>query len=162
MIVQGIPQQYGIDYDEIFAPVVKHTTLHTLLIFAGKQGLLFKHWDAKTAFLNEELKEVIYMKQPPRFKERQEENWVYKLNRTMYRLKQSAKAWHKKLKSVFTDLNFKVYHNDSCLFKTINGGPTIYMVVYIDDMVVACKSAKRIEMLKTAFNEQFAITDLSN
>lgn len=67
LVAQGFSQQYGIDYAEVFTPVVKHITFRALLSIAGEKNLILKHWDAKTAFLNGDLKEVIYLKQPPGF-----------------------------------------------------------------------------------------------
>lgn len=162
LVAQGFTQQYGIDYDEIFAPVVKNTTFRTQLSIAGKRKLILKHWDAKTAFLNGELKEIIYMKQPPGFEDEKRKDWGCRLNETIYGLKQAAKVWYEKLKSVLNNLNFQVCDKDLCLFKTIDEGPTIYVVIHIDDMVVACQSLERIESLKAAIDEQFTIVDLSD
>lgn len=61
LVAQGFSQKYGTDYDEVFAPVIRPTTLRTLLVIAGRENLIVKH-DAKTAFLNGELNEIIYMK----------------------------------------------------------------------------------------------------
>ena len=67
LVARGFSQQYGTEYDEVFAPVVRATTLRLLLAVATIRKLAIYHFDAKTAFLNGELAEAIYMMQPERF-----------------------------------------------------------------------------------------------
>lgn len=59
LVAKGFSQKFGKDYDEVFAPVVRHTTFRILLAIAGKKHLMIKHYDAKTAFLNGYLKETV-------------------------------------------------------------------------------------------------------
>lgn len=82
------------------------------------------------------------------------------MNKSIYGLKQSAKAWYEKLKSVLISLGFKASETDPCLFKSTGGDDTIYIIIHIDDMVIASKSNKTVETLKTAINEKFKIVDL--
>lgn len=63
LVAQGYTQIYGIDYNEIFVPVVKQTTIRILFSIAGRKGMIVKHYDVKNAFLNDELKETIFMRQ---------------------------------------------------------------------------------------------------
>lgn len=69
LVTQGFAQKYGTDYDEIFAPVVKSVTFRLLLTITGKRNLLIHHYNAKTAFLNGELKEIIYIRQSKGYQE---------------------------------------------------------------------------------------------
>lgn len=92
LVAQGFSQRYGIDYDEVFAPVVRHETLRILLAVAGERKLIVKHYDVKTAFLYGDLDETIYMKQPEGF---ENGNYVCKLNKGLDGLKQSARNWKK-------------------------------------------------------------------
>lgn len=98
MIARGFSQRYGEDYDETFAPVVKHETVRLLLFISAQKGLQVKHFDVKTAFINGDLEEELYMVQPEGFiKEGQEHSGqVLKLNHSICGLKQSAHAWNKK------------------------------------------------------------------
>ncbi|XP_073831708.1 uncharacterized protein [Musca autumnalis] len=73
LVAQGFSQKYGVDYDEVFAPVATHTSFRILLSIAGKENLIVNHLDVKTAFLNGKLTETIYMQQPPGFKNENEE-----------------------------------------------------------------------------------------
>lgn len=89
LVAQGFSQKYGTDYDEVFAPVVRQTTFRTLLSVAAKRKYNVQHYDIKTAFLNGNLEEEIYMKQPPGFTKG---NKVCKLKKGLYGLKQSARS----------------------------------------------------------------------
>ena len=74
LVARGFSQKYGRDYDQVLAPVVRQTTIKTFLALAGKYNLVIKHFDAKTAFLNGELKEIIYMEQPEGYEKERQEN----------------------------------------------------------------------------------------
>lgn len=64
-MAQGFTQRIGLDYDDIFAPVAKQVTLRTLLTIASRRDMQVKHVHIKTAYLNGDLKETVYMKVPP-------------------------------------------------------------------------------------------------
>ncbi|KAK2574783.1 hypothetical protein KPH14_013025, partial [Odynerus spinipes] len=93
LVARGFSQKYGTDYDEVFAPVVRQTTFRTLLTIAGKESMIVKHYDAKTAFLNGQLKETIYMTQPEGYEIPGKENMVCRLKKSLYGLRQAAKVW---------------------------------------------------------------------
>lgn len=77
LVAQGFSQKFGIDHDQVFAPVVRQTTFRILLSMASVEGLCVRHLDAKTAFLNGRLKETIYMRQPPGYEDKSKPNFVF-------------------------------------------------------------------------------------
>ena len=83
LVAKGFSQKYGVDYHEVFAPVARSVTMKLLLSVAGRKGYTVKHYDNKTAFLNGNLREEIYMKQPPGFEEGEK---VFKLKKSLYGL----------------------------------------------------------------------------
>jgi ATP-binding cassette subfamily B (MDR/TAP) protein 1 len=85
-VAKGFKQRERIDYNEVYAPVSKHTTLRTLLSLVATKDLELKQVDVKTAFLNGVLEEEIYMVQPPGFEEGGK-NVVCKLEKALYGLK---------------------------------------------------------------------------
>ena len=91
MVAQGYNQKYGIDYDETFCPVVRFESVRTLIALAAKHKFQLHQLDVATAFLNGELKEEIYMKQPEQFEAKGKEHFVCKLKRSVYGLKQSSR-----------------------------------------------------------------------
>ena len=104
LVAQGYTQIRGTDYEEVFSPVAKHTSLRTLLALANEHDLQIDQMDVKTAFLNGELDYDIYISQPDGFVYEDKPKYVCKLKRSIYGLKQSARCWNntldKYLKSV--------------------------------------------------------------
>lgn len=89
-VVQGFSQKYGVDYDQVFAPVARQIMFRILLSVAASHGMLVYHFDVKTIFLNGVLEEEIYVRQPSGFEKEGAEDKVYLLRRSIYGLKQSA------------------------------------------------------------------------
>ena len=143
-VAQGYSQIFRENYDEVFAPVAKQTTIRTLLTIAGKRKMIVKHNDIKTAFLNDELEEHIYMKQPEGFIESGKENFVCKLHKGIYGLKQSAREWNKKLHEILTNDGFKRSEADQCLYFKCVEGCWMYVLVYVDDIIMAAENEKMI------------------
>ena len=90
LVAKGFKQEHGVDFDEIFSPVVKMTTLRMLLALAVNQDLELVQMDVKTAFLHGDLDEEIYMEQPEGYEVSGEEHLVCKLKKSLYGLKQST------------------------------------------------------------------------
>ena len=99
MVAKGHAQREGIDYDEVFSPVVKHSLIRILLTLAAQYELELDQLDMKTSFLHGDLDEEIYMSQPMGFKIAEKENMVCKLKKSLYGLKQSLRQWYKHIDS---------------------------------------------------------------
>ncbi|WJX14008.1 ABC-type xenobiotic transporter [Trifolium repens] len=99
LVVKGFQQKEGIDYNEIFAPVVKHNTIRSMLSIVANEDLYLEQLDVKTAFLHGDLVEEIYMHQPEGFSERGKENMVCRLKKSLYGLKQALRQWYMKFES---------------------------------------------------------------
>ena len=93
LVAKGYAQREGIDYNEVFSPVVKHSSIRILLALVAQYELDLDQLDVKTVFLHGDLDEEIYMSQPTGFKTAGKENMVYKLKKSMYGLKQSPRQW---------------------------------------------------------------------
>ena len=91
MVAKGYAQKEGVDYNEVFSPVVKHSSIRILLALVAQLNLELAQLDVKTAFFYGNLEEEIYMSQPDGFKIAGKENWVCKLNKSLYGLKQSPR-----------------------------------------------------------------------
>src|SRR5258708_88914 len=101
IIVKGFSQIYQVDYDETFAPVVKWDSIRILLTLATRFDLEIHQMDVKTAFLNSDLKHAIYMEPPPGSPDYGANGVVWKLERSLYGLKQASRAWYQKAKEEF-------------------------------------------------------------
>lgn len=99
IVAQGLTQKYGNDYDEVFAPVTKQVTFRTLLTVASQRKAVIKHVDVKTAYLNGELEETIFTRQPEGYATGDDR--VCRSRRSLYGLKQSSHVWIQKVDSVF-------------------------------------------------------------
>ena len=102
--MKGFQQKKGVDFDEIFSPIVKMTSIRTMLSIAANMDLEVEQLDVKTAFLHGDLEEEIYMHQMEGFVEKGEEkNLVYRLRKSLYGLKQAPQQWYRKFESFMTD-----------------------------------------------------------
>ena len=107
MVARGFTQSYGIDYQETFAPVAKLNTIMILLSLAVNQNWCLQQLDIKNAFLNGDLEEEVYMEIPPGFEGSMAKNQVCKLQKSLYVLKQSPRAWFDRFTKAVLKLGYK-------------------------------------------------------
>lgn len=161
LVAQGYAQRYGEDFDEVHAPVALQQTFRVLLTVAGHKGLQVRHVDVKNAYLNGVLQEEIFMRQPPGYSTVGKEELVCKLNRSLYGLKQAARVWNSTIKEVLVDLGFRQSEADACLYsKQFPNGEWIYLLIYVDDMVLVCKDGSQITGVENALRKRFEISSL--
>ena len=96
LVAKGYAQKEGIDYNEVFSPVVKHSSIRILLALVAQLNLELVQLDVKTIFLHRDLEEEIHMTQPEGFKVDGKENMVCKLEKSLYGLNQSFRQWYKR------------------------------------------------------------------
>ncbi|CAM0870358.1 unnamed protein product [Alopecurus aequalis] len=160
LVVKGFSQISGVDYNDVFSPVVKHSSIRTFFGIVAMRDLELEQLDVKTAFLHGELEEEIYMDQPEGFIVPGKEDHVCKLKRSLYGLKQSPRRWYKRFDSFMLSHGFKRSEFDSCVYiKFVDGSP-IYLLLYVDDMLIAAKSKKEITTLKAQLSSEFEMKDL--
>ena len=159
LVAKGFAQREGIDYDEVFAPVSKYATLRTLLAFVAAEDLELHQLDIKTAFLNGDIEEDIYLKQPPGYEEGTS-NLVCHLQRALYGLRQAPRQWHARLKKELEEIGFTESEADPGLFIYNDKQGTIYLLVYVDDMLVAAKELSSVEWAKCKIKDIFDARDL--
>jgi Reverse transcriptase (RNA-dependent DNA polymerase) len=99
LVVKGFGQKQGIDFEEIFSPVVKMTSIRVVLGLVAGLDLELEQLDVKIAFLHGDLEEEIYMVQPEGFEVKGKYNMVCKLKKSLYGLKQAPRQWYKKFDS---------------------------------------------------------------
>lgn len=160
LVAKGYSQIPGIDFTDVFSPVVKHSSIRTLLSIVAMRDYELEQMDVKTAFLHGELEEDIYMEQPEGFVVPGKENFACKLKKSLYGLKQSPRQWYKRFDSFMISQGFRRSDYDSCVYlKTTNSSP-IYLLLYVDDMLIAAKDKADIAKLKAQLNSEFEMKDL--
>lgn len=159
LVAKGYSQKYGENYDEVFAPVARSTTFRILLSIAGIKGYHVKHFDVKTAFLNGEIEEEIYMNQPPGFKVG---NKVCKLKKGLYGLKQAARAWNKLFHDTLVEFGFQTNEVDKCLYTLCIDGSVCYLIVHVDDILIASNDSLLIDKIQDFIGNKFEIKNLGN
>jgi hypothetical protein len=160
LVAQGFSQQSGIDYNETFAPVAGLGSLRTILALCAQYGLEVAQMDVKGAYLNGELEEEIYMRQAEGFEVEGKEDWVYKLQKSLYGLKQSGRAWYLKLHNFLQQLNFKRLHSDNSIYVLQQKDSITILAVYVDDLILASNNREALNHTKSKLKESFEMTDL--
>ncbi|GKE88736.1 retrovirus-related pol polyprotein from transposon TNT 1-94, partial [Tanacetum coccineum] len=100
LVARGYRQEEGIDFEVSFAPVARLEAIRIFLAFAAHMNMVIYQMDMKTAFLNGNLREEVYVSQPDRFVNPDKSNYVYKLKKALYGLKQAPRAWYDMLSSI--------------------------------------------------------------
>ena len=156
LVAKGFSQREGLDYGEVFAPVVKFTTLRTVLALAATSGDSVFQMDVDTAFLYAPVEEDIYMRHPEGYTLGNPKT-VLKLKKSLYGLKQSPRNWNSTL------------HNwlvaDGFVQSTADPGLYIYpdsclLAIYVDDIIYSVKHDSWKDAFKARFEIDFKIKDL--
>ena len=143
---QGFTQREGIDYNEIFSLVVKHSSIRMVLALVVQQDMELEQLDVKTAFLHGELEEEIDMMQPEGFIEEGMDDKVCLLKKSLYGLKQSPRQWYKRFDTFIVGIGFTRSEYDSCVYsKVALDGVVTYLLLYVDDMLIASRRKADIE-----------------
>jgi hypothetical protein len=160
LVAKGFTQEYGIDYEETFAPVARLTSVRSLLAVATIRKWDLHQMDVKNAFLNGELTEEVYMKPPPGYAHSPHQ--VCRLRRALYGLKQAPRAWFSKFSTTIGDFGFTSCPHDSALFirKTEHG--TIILLLYVDDMIITGDDVTGISSFKEYLCRSFEMKDLGS
>ncbi|KAJ0566228.1 putative RNA-directed DNA polymerase [Helianthus annuus] len=160
LVVKGYKQKYGIDYQEVFAPVIRFETIRLVLALATHHGWHLHQMDVKTAFLNGKLEEQVYIEQPQGYIQKGEEKKVCHLKRALYGLKQAPRAWYSRIDAYFIQNKFKKCIYEHTLYiKDTNEGKLV-ICLYVDDLILASSSMRLISDFKESMKKEFEMTDM--
>ncbi|WJZ95359.1 hypothetical protein VitviT2T_014135 [Vitis vinifera] len=160
LVAKGFTQEYGIDYEETFAPIARISSVRALLAVAAARKWDLFQMDVKYAFFNGDLSEEVYMQPPPGLSI--ESNKVCHLRRALYGLKQAPRAWFAKFSSTIFRLGYTASPYDSALFLRRTDKGTILLLLYVDDMIITGDDLSGIQELKDFLSQQFEMKDLGH
>jgi hypothetical protein len=155
LVARGFLQWEGIDFNDAFAPVARMESMRLLLALAAQEGWRVHHMDVKSVFLNDDLKEEVYVHQPPRFAIPDKEGKVLRLRKALYVLGQAPRAWNVKLDSTLWRMGFKQSPHEAVVYWRGNGENVLLVGVYIDDLVITDTKDAEVEVFKEEMNATF-------
>nr|GEX27972.1 zinc finger, CCHC-type [Tanacetum cinerariifolium] len=156
-----LDKKKGIDYFDTYAPVTRITTIRLLFALAAIHNLVIHQMDVKTAFLNGDLDEEVYMKQPEGFVMPGNEHKVCKLVKSLYGLKQAPKQWHEKFDEVVLSSGFHLNQSDKCVYsKFDDSGKGVIICLYVDDMLIFGTDQNQVDKTKKFLSSRFLMKDM--
>jgi len=159
LVAKGFTQKEGIDYAETFSPVSKKDSLRTIMALVAHFDLELHQMDVKTAFLNGDLEEEVYMKQPEGFPSSEGEHLVCKLKKSLYGLKQASRQWYLKFHNVISSFGFVENIMDQCIYMKVSGSNICFLVLYVDDILLATNKGMLHEV-KQFLSKSFDMKDM--
>jgi hypothetical protein len=162
LVAKGFEQQSGIDYTDTFSPVIKSSTIRIVLALAVTFNWPLKQLDVSNAFLHGSLMEEVCMEQPQGFINKDFPDYVCKLHKSIYGLKQASRAWFHCLSTTLLDLGFQASLVDTSLFIFIRNHIKVFLLIYVDDLIVIGTHQSVISSLITQLQTKFSIKDLGN
>ena len=161
LVAGGFWQRPGIDYSETFSPIVKRRTLRILLTLCAENEWCYEHIDVECAYLNSPLDEDIYMEQPDFYKVpgKDRTQYVCKLKKSLYGLKQAGRVWFKYINCILRDMNLNPCVSDPCMY--VNTSKDLIVAVYVDDILVFGTEAM-IHTFKTRIKEKLDVRMLGS
>ena len=158
LVVQGFTQEEGIDFDEVYANTAGRATIRVFFALVAALDLHCHQMDVTTAFLYGDVDRPLFMKQPPGHDDGT--GRVCRLKKALYGLKQAPRIWSETLKRALLEFGFKVSQMDPSLYLLNRADHIVYLLDYVDDMLIASKSLEQIDWVKKQLCSRFKMTDL--
>ena len=160
-VARGNHQRPGVDFHEMFSPVIKHATVRLVIGTAVAKGWPLQQLDVNNAFLQGPLHDEVYMLQAPGFVDIEKPNHVYPLKKAVYGLRQAPRAWYNALKEFLVSIGFKNSLADASLFVLQKGSVCVYILIYVDDIIINGTSTAVVKQVTDRLAAKFSLKDLS-
>ncbi|GJR05937.1 retrovirus-related pol polyprotein from transposon TNT 1-94 [Tanacetum coccineum] len=158
LVAKGYRKEKGIDFEESFAPVAHIEAIRMFIANATSKNMTIYQMDAKTAFLNGELKEEVYVSQPEGFVDPDHPTHVYRLKKALYDLKQAPRAWYDTLSLFLLDNKFSKGAVDPTLFTRKTGKHILLVQIYVDDIIFASTDPKACDIFSNEMSSKFQMS----
>ena len=161
LVARGYAQRYGVDYEETYAPVCRQGSIRMLCALAAQHDWEIHQMDVVSAFLNGVLEETVYMEQPEGFVIPGKEDWVCKLSKSLYGLKQAGRTWYQKIDVTLKQTHgFSALSTDQCVYIRKDKTSLIIIALYVDDLLIFSNSIPALTSFKQTLTTEFAMQDL--
>ena len=160
LVVKGYKQREGLDYFDTYSPVTRITFIRMLIAIAAVYKLEIHQMDVKTAFLNGDLEEEIYLEQLEGFIVPGKEQKVCRLIKSLHGLKQAPKQWHAKFDEVMLSNSFKINECDKCVYVKQTQNCFAILCLYVDDMLITGSDSETVEKIKCLLSSKFEMKDM--
>ncbi|GJW64204.1 retrovirus-related pol polyprotein from transposon TNT 1-94 [Tanacetum coccineum] len=158
LVAKGFRQEEGLDFEESFAPVARLEAIRIFIANAASKNMTVYQMDVKTAFLNGELKEEVYVHQPEGFVDPERPHHVYRLKKALYGLKQAPRAWYDTLSKFLLAQGFSKGVVDPTLFIRKTGKHTLHVQIYVDDIIFASTDPKDCDHFSNEMSSKFQMS----
>jgi hypothetical protein len=159
-VAQGFLQRYGVDYVDTYAPVARIPSIRIIIALTAHHDWELHHMDVKSAYLNGDLDEEIYMHQPEGYVAAGKEQHVWKLNKSLYGLKQAGRTWHQKIDVALKRRGFTTLEADQCVYVKRQPKTVIIIALYVDDLLIASNNPTDLTQFKRDLAAEFKMEDL--
>ena len=160
LVAKGFTQREGVDYEATFSPVSSKDSFRVIMALVAHFDMELHHIDVKTAFLNGDLNEEVYMMQPEGFVANDSGKLVCRLKKSIYGLKQASRQWYLKFHSVVTSYGFVENKVDQCIYCKVSGRKFIFLILYVDDILLASSDLGLLHETKRMLSNNFDMKDL--
>ncbi|KAK1694010.1 hypothetical protein QYE76_010707 [Lolium multiflorum] len=159
-VVRGFRQHAGVEFTDMFDPVVKPDTIRTVLHLAASRAWPVHQMDVSNAFLHGHLQEQVYCQQPIGFVDTERPDDVCLLSRSLYGLKQAPRAWYQRIAGFLHQLGFRSTRSDASLFVYRTDNDMAYLLLYVDDIILMASTAGLLRQLTDSLRTEFTLKDL--
>ncbi|MCO5601449.1 hypothetical protein L7F22_055572 [Adiantum nelumboides] len=161
LVARGFTQIPGMDYSETFSPVLRITSFEVLIAIAALFGFLLHQMDVRTAFLNGDLQEEIYMSQPDGgYTSLQHLDYVCRLLKALYGLKKSPRQWYIRFHQCMISLGYTHFQSDANVYSRHSTNVLLFLAIYLDDILILSNSQYAIDKAKGELQASFSMIDM--
>jgi len=159
LVAKDCRQEYGVNYTETFSPVARYSSIRLVIALAVEYKMFMHQMDVSAAYLNSDLQDVGYMRQPEGFVDTAYPKRVLRLHKSLYGLKQSGREWNQKLDSTLQHIGFIQCPSEPCIYTKKIGGNLSIIVVYVDDLIISCSRKEDLVNIKLQITQEFDVVD---
>jgi hypothetical protein len=161
LVVKDYVYRHGIDYDEVFTPVARLDSVCLLITLTVHEGWEVHHMDIKSAFINGDIQEEVYIEQPAGFIIAGKEHKVLKLKKALYGMHQAPRAWNAKLDDTLLSLGFQRTPSEHVVYVRWNDNVQLVVGVYVNDLIITGSDHDNIRSFKEEMAAAFKMSNLS-